>query len=291
MAQLGAVQAAGGVVWRVHENGVEIALIHRPRYDDWTLPKGKLRPGESELGGAVREVAEEIGARVAVSRRIGRVRYDVDGAMKSVAYWAMRHLGGEFGADDEVDELSWLAPRDALRELSYQVDRVVVADFMATPVPDSVLLLVRHAKAGRRNDWRGNDLLRPLDDVGHQQARNLVAFGACFAPTRVYSAEPVRCVQTVEPLAAALDVRVRVEPAFGDEAFTASPASTQTAVLALAKPGKVTVVCSQGVTIPALVDRLGPGVRSSDTRKGAAWVLSVVDGDVVAADYYEDASR
>ena len=291
MALVSAVQAAGGVVWRVRENGVEVALIHRPRYDDWTLPKGKLHPGESELAGAVREVGEEIGVRVAVSRRIGRVRYDVDGAMKSVAYWAMRHLTGEFHANTEVDKLRWLAPRDALRELSYQVDRVVVADFMATPVPDSVLVLVRHAKAGKRSEWRGNDKLRPLDETGHEQARNLVAFGACFAPTRVYSAEPVRCVQTVEPLAAALDTRVRVEPVFGDAAFAASPSNTQTAVLALAKPGKVTVLCSQGVTIPALVDRLGPGVRSSDTRKGAAWVLSVVDGDVVAADYYEDASR
>ena len=288
---MSAVQAAGGVVWRVRENWVEIALIHRPRYDDWTLPKGKLQAGESELAGAVREVAEEIGARVAVSRRIGRVRYDVDGEMKAVAYWAMRHLGGEFDANDEVDELCWIAPRDALRELSYQVDRVVVADFMATPVPDSVLLLVRHAKAGRRSEWRGDDLLRPLDETGRAQARNLVSFGACFAPTRVYAAEPLRCVQTVEPLAAALDVRVRVEPSFGDEAFAASPSTTQTAVLALAKPGTVTVVCSQGVTIPGLVDRLGPGVRSSDTRKGAAWALSVVDGDVVAADYYEDASR
>lgn len=288
---MSAVQAAGGVVWRVRENGVEIALIHRPRYDDWTLPKGKLQPGESELAGAVREVGEEIGARVAVSRRIGRVRYDVDGEMKAVAYWAMRHLGGEFDANEEVDTLCWIPPRDALRELSYQVDRVVVADFMATPVPDSVLLLVRHAKAGRRSEWRGDDLLRPLDETGREQARNLVAFGACFAPTRVYAAEPLRCVQTVEPLAAALDIRVRVEPSFGDEAFAASASTTQTAVLALAKPGKVTVVCSQGVTIPGLVDRLGPGVRSSDTRKGAAWVLSVVDGDVVAADYYEDASR
>jgi len=83
-------------------------------------------------------------------------------------------------------------------------------------------------------------------------------------------------------------MNVRIDPAFNDDAFARSASTTQTAVLALAKPGKVSVICSQGMTIPALVDRLGPGVGSSDTRKGAVWVLSMVDGDVVAADYYED---
>jgi 8-oxo-dGTP diphosphatase len=94
-------------------------------------------------------------------------------------------------------------------------------------------------------------------------------------------------VQTVEPLAAALDLRVRVEPAFADETFDAAPDETVNALLALAKPGKVSVVCSQGLTIPSLIDRLGPGIRSSDTKKGAWWVLSLVDGEVVAADYYD----
>ncbi len=283
--------AAGGLVWRIQSGEVEVALVHRPRYDDWTLPKGKLATGESELAAAVREVGEELGASVAVSWRIGRVSYDVDGARKSVAYWLMRYLGGEFSPGDEVDAIAWLPPRHARERLSYRGDRTVLADFAASPLPDSVVVLVRHAKAGKRSSWPGADALRPLDAVGEQQARRLAGLLALFAPDRIVAADRTRCVQTVEPLADALQLPVLVEPAFDDEGYLAAPTTTQTALLTLAKPGRVSVVCSQGVAIPALVERLAHGVRSSETRKSAAWVLSFVDGDVIAADYYEDAAR
>jgi 8-oxo-(d)GTP phosphatase len=84
-----------------------------------------------------------------------------------------------------------------------------------------------------------------------------------------------------------LGLKVRVEPAFADEAYDPGPDGTVNRLLALAKPGKVTVVCSQGLSIPALIDQLGPGLRSSETRKGAWWVLTTVDGDVVSTDHYE----
>lgn len=281
------VPAAGGMVWRLRRGAVEVAVIHRPSYDDWTLPKGKLEPGESELACAVREVSEETGASVAVSRQLRRVRYDVEGARKHVAYWAMRYLDGEFRPHREVDAVTWLPLAEAGQRLSYRVDRTVLADFAAMPVPDSVIVLVRHAKAGKRSEWHGEDAQRPLDAAGVQQARQLAIFLARFAPGLVVAAEPLRCVQTVEPLAAILDLPVHVEAVVGDERFAAAPSSTRTALLALAKPGKVSVVCSQGVTIPALIDRLAPGAQGSDTRKGTAWVLSFVDGDVIAADYYD----
>lgn len=280
--------AAGGVVWRVREGRVQIALIHRPRYDDWSLPKGKVEPGESDLTAAIREVHEELGARVAVSRRLGRVRYVVNSRRKHVTYWAMRYLDGEFQPNEETDCVEWLTPGKARKQLSYSVDRSVVLDFASVPRIDSVIILVRHGRAGKRSEWPGPDALRPLDEIGVHQAARLAEFLPHFAPRGIYSADRVRCIQTVEPVAAALDTNVRIDPAFNDDTFNQSPLTTQTALLALAKPGRVSVVCSQGVTIPALVDRLGPGVGSSDTRKGAAWVLSVVDGDVVAADYYED---
>jgi 8-oxo-(d)GTP phosphatase len=285
------VAAAGGVVWRLHGGSVQVAVIHRPRYDDWSLPKGKLAAGETALAAAVREVNEELGAQVAVSRRIGRVRYQVDGARKQVTYWAMRQVGGQFVANDEADAVEWLGIGKARKRLSYDIDRTVLGDFAATPAADSVIVLVRHGKAGRRSEWHGDDDLRPLEAVGEAQAERLVAFLRCFAPNRLYSADRTRCVQTLEPTAAALDLAITLEPAFADESYCAAPAATQTSLLALAKPGKVSVVCSQGLTIPAMIDRLAPGVASSDTRKGAAWVLSMVDGDVVAADYYEDAGR
>lgn len=286
-----AVRAAGGVVWRVRDGRVEVGLVHRLRYDDWSLPKGKLDPGESELAAAVREVGEELGSRVAVSRRLTRIGYEIADARKTVTFWVMRHLGGEFVAGSEVDDAEWLRPKQARQRLTYPIERRVLDEFTAVPVPESVVVLVRHAKAGKRTEWHGDDALRPLDHSGVAQAERLRDFLAVFAPDRVLAAVPVRCVQTVTPFAEASGLDVVVEPVFSDEDYVTAPDATETALLALAKPGRVTVVCSQGTTIPGLIDTMVRGVRPSDTKKGAAWVLSLVDGTVVSADYYEDAAR
>jgi 8-oxo-dGTP diphosphatase len=285
------VRAAGGVVYRLRNGKFEVAVVHRPRYDDWSFPKGKLAEGETELCAAVREVGEELGVTVAVSRRLGDVRYEVPLGLKSVDYWVMRRVDGRFEPTDEVDAAEWLRPKAARELLSYDFDRRVLADFTAIPVPDSVVLLVRHARAGKRNEWRGTDRKRPLDVVGEGQAARLAKVLALFRPDRIVSADLVRCIDTVRPLADHLGVTVRVDPVFGDAEFADSPNATEDALLALAKPGKVTVVCSQGMTIPGLVDRLGRGVHDSDTRKGTFWALSVVDGNVVSTDYYDDAIR
>lgn len=285
------IRAAGGVVWRPRKNSVEIALVHRPRYDDWTLPKGKLDPGETELAAAVREVSEELGSTVAVSRRVTSVTYLTGSGRKHVTYWAMRHVEGSFVPNTEVDEARWLSPKEARGRLSYSIDRDVLADFLAAPAPDSVIVVVRHAKAGRRAQWAGPDVERPLEAAGQVQADRLVPFLRCFAPNAVIAGTPVRCQQTVAPFAEAVGLNVAVDPAFSDATYERSPATSETALLSLAKPGKVSVVCSQGLTIPGLIDTVAPAVRSSDTRKGAAWVLSMVDGTVVSADYYADAAR
>jgi 8-oxo-(d)GTP phosphatase len=281
------ITAAGGVVWRMRDGAPEILVVHRPGYDDWTLPKGKPMPDEPRLLAAVREVAEETGARVAVQQRVCTVTYWVDDVRKKVNYWSMRYLGGEFAPNDEVDEIAWLRVGRAHARMSYPADRAVLEDFDASPVADSVIVLLRHAKAGKRADWNGDDDQRPLDEHGTEQARALVALLENFAPTRIYAADRTRCVQTVQPLADRLDLDVRVEPAFSDEAYDGGAGGTATTLLALAKPGQVSVVCSQGYTIPSLIDRLGAGIRSSDTKKGAWWVLTVVDGDVIATDPYD----
>jgi 8-oxo-dGTP diphosphatase len=274
-------------VWRGKPWEPELAVIHRPRYDDWTLPKGKLKPPETLLDAAVREVTEELSVAVAVSRRLGMVRYPIDGSRKTVTYWLMRHRAGTFEPNDEVDEVAWLAPRQARNMLSYGTERAVVSDFLSVPVPEAVVVLVRHAKAGHRSQWSGDDMLRPLEPSGEQQATRLVQVLGYFAPQRIISADPLRCVQTVEPLAQECGLPVEVDPTFADDNLRTGFTAGQ--LLALAKPGSVTVVCSQGVTIPALVAALAPGDLATDTRKAAAWVLSVVDGDVISADYVDDA--
>lgn len=130
---MGGILAAGGVLWRDarRAGGLQIAVIHRPRYDDWSLPKGKVDSGESLLDAAVREVWEETGHQVVVGPDLGAIsylkanrkgRYQV----KTVHFWAMRASGGGFAPNQEVDEMDWIPPADADRRLDYHMDQEVV---------------------------------------------------------------------------------------------------------------------------------------------------------------------
>ena len=125
----GLVRAAGGALWRLADGGgIETAMVHRPKYDDWSLPKGKPDEGEHLLETAVREVAEETGLDVVVGRRSVRTEYEVAEGPKRVDYWLMRVVGGAFAPNDEVDELRWLPLDEACELLSYEFDRELVAD-------------------------------------------------------------------------------------------------------------------------------------------------------------------
>ena len=282
------IRAAGGVVWRDDSGPLRIAVIHRDRYDDWSLPKGKLNHGESRLSAAVREVHEETGAVVVATRRLIETAYLVDDVPKTVQFWAMRYRSGEFTRNSEVDDLRWLPLPEARTALTHDVDRSVLDAFAARPVPQSVIVLLRHAKAGRRTQWQGDDRLRPLDKAGRLQARELPAFLSAFTPVSVVSADRVRCVQTLEPFAVATGMDLAISPAFSDESYLDDPEATRNELLALAKSLPAAVVCSQGIAVPGLVTDL-TGLEDTRARKGAAWVLSFADGAVVSADYYDNA--
>ena len=119
------VRAAGGIVWR---DG-EVLLVHRPKYDDWTFPKGKADPGESDEDCALREVEEETGLRCSLGRELASSSYtDSRGRPKFVRYWLMRPIDGRFEPTHEVDEIAWLDPADAADRLSYERDRVVLRE-------------------------------------------------------------------------------------------------------------------------------------------------------------------
>ncbi len=291
------VLAAGVVPWR---EGDEIAVVHRPRYDDWSLPKGKLNRGETIQEAAVRETAEETGYRVRLGARLGGTRYRVPDGKKVVHYWAGQVREGAFAANDEVDELRWLAPAAAVELLSYDWDRDVLARFRGRGAMIPRVLLVRHARAGSRHTWDGVDELRPLSATGRRQAGALRQLLVAFGPDRVYTAPPLRCVQTVEPLAQALGQSPVVEPLLGEEGYRDDPAAGLRRVLELAAEPLVNVVCSQGGVIPDVVHGLagwagiadsvdGPG-GYPPSRKASVWALGFRSERLSFADYYPDAS-
>ena len=297
------IRAGGGVVWRRATNGVhdeptvEVAIIHRPRYDDWSLPKGKVATGESDLDGAVREVLEETGYHVRVGMPLGVTRYHKNGPggrrLKVVRWWSMQAEEGAFSPTREVDALEWLSLAEASARLTRATDREVLERFARGTTPTRAVLLVRHGSAGSASTWDGADRDRPLDDCGIAQADDLVRILSRFEIGSVYSADVKRCTDTVAPLADAHGLEVQAAPLLSEVGY---PGREDEAVAFIARLGDAehdAVVCSQGAVIPDLVARLsttdGYAIdRPPPSRKGSIWALNIdLNGRLIAADYLE----
>lgn len=284
------VYAAGAVLWRrAKSKTVEVALIHRPRYDDWSLPKGKVDPGETAPVAAVREVLEETGHQSHLGRRLATITYPVEQGIKKVHYWAARSNGGIFTPGNEVDELVWLPIADAMKALDYAQDRKVLRRFAKHPPDTKTVLVVRHGTAGSKSRFRGDDTKRPLDKKGRAQAEALVGQLLAFGATDIYSADRVRCYQTVEPLAAELGVAIRDETSLTEESYAKNPKRGRHRIVQIAARKGTPVICSQGKVIPDLIawwaERDGVRPDKARNHKGSTWVVSLSAGRVIAADH------
>ncbi len=286
-----AVLAAGAVLWRSNGDSAapEVAIIHRPRYDDWSLPKGKVDPGETEPVTAVREVREETGYTSHLGRRLAAVSYPVEQGIKKVRYWAARCVDGTFSPNAEVDELKWLPVAEALKQLGYPHDRKVLRRFAKGPVDTQTVLIVRHGTAGSKSRYKGDDRKRPLDKHGRAQAESLVGQLLAFGADKLYAADRVRCHQTLEPLAEELGTTIHNEPLLTEEAAAENRKAARHRVLEIAAAGGTPVICTQGKVIPDLIaswcERDGVRPDKSRNRKGSTWVMSLADGRLVAADH------
>jgi 8-oxo-dGTP diphosphatase len=297
------VLAAGAVLWRHGTAGPEVAVVHRPRYDDWSLPKGKLDPGELAAHAAAREIQEETGFSCALSRKLTEVRYEVPApaggtAPKRVTYYSAQATGGEFAPNGEVDALRWIPPAQAREMLSYELDASVLDAFERLPVDVRTLLLVRHAEAGTRAAFGGQDEHRPLSATGAEQRAALHRLLPLFGPARVYAAPRTRCEQTVSPVAEELRTELHRETVLSEEGYRNNPTAGMQRLLDIVDEPGVAVVCSQGGVIPDLVARLagssGLGLHEVPCAKGSVWTLTFQDGtsrspQLVAADYLDDA--
>ena len=280
----GVVRAAGGIV--VEGDGADrrVALVHRPRYDDWTFPKGKLMDGEPEEAAALREVQEETGLRCRLGMHVGAVTYaDRHGRPKVVRYWTMSPEEGEFVPGDEVDVLRWTSVEEADALLTYPHDRDLLRSVVGLRA-QAPIYLVRHAKAGKRQLWTGPDEERPLTRRGKKQASRLVERFRGLELARVVSSPFVRCVQTVEPLARSrgLVVESAEELAEGVDVDVAVAFAREIDNVPVA-------LCGHGREIQALVGAFeaeGADVEGSrGLAKGSVWVLERHDGRIISARY------
>ena len=183
------IQAAGAVLWRKSDiSQLEIAVIHRPRYDDWSLPKGKVESGESHISAGYREIQEETGYESTFGPEIGTVVYKLEGAPKEVRYWAAAAtLKTGTPNPKEVDEVLWLAPKKAKEKLTNKDERAIVDFFLEFGADTFPIILLRHAKALKRTEWDGDDGDRPLEHRGQLQAKRLLPiylpYGICLLYT------------------------------------------------------------------------------------------------------------
>lgn len=282
------VRAAGGLVFKTTSKGRrKILLVHRPSYDDWSLPKGKEDAGESPEETAAREVLEETGYRCRIVASLGATRHRIQGGVKEVNWYAMRPLPNSpgFEPNDEIDEIKWVRPKQARDLLGYENERRLLgeADLKALS-QTGTLRLLRHAGAGDRDKWEGDDRVRPLTKKGRKQAEAIAAQLADAGIERILSSPYHRSVQTVEPLAEVTGATIEKSDALAEEADI-----DDAYALADSLVGANAVLCSHGDTIPALMNRLiwaGLTLESPFyCAKGSIWEVEVDRGKLTSGRY------
>ncbi|MER7796287.1 NUDIX domain-containing protein [Microbacterium sp. NPDC096154] len=261
-----AVYAAGGVVWRLADGKLRVLLIHRTKYRDITLPKGKVDPGEMLAETAVREICEETGIQVALGAPLGVSHYRLpSGRQKIVHYWAAEARdsairASTFKPNAEIAALEWVSLKKAHARLSYPVDIEILESFERL-VDDGVLhtfpvIALRHGKALPRDEWDGRDALRPLHPKGKQQAKAVVGPLSAFGVRRIVSSTAVRCAKTVAPLAKALGRRVDETDLISQDAWEDGTSDVREVVGRRVRAGKPAVLCSHGPVLPDILSEL-----------------------------------
>ncbi len=287
------VRAAGVVLLRHRESSPEVLIVHRPHRSDWSLPKGKVDPGEHLLETAVRECAEETGLTVALRAPLSRQSYVAMGRPKTVDYWMADIREDEgFAPDEEIDEIRWVPVDRAAGILTYAHDRELVTEALALP-ETSPLVILRHAKAMKRSDYSGKiDAQRPLSGKGRTQSKALVPLLDAYGISAVHTSDSMRCTETVKRFAKSLEGKVELESSLSEEAHQENPKRSAKAIRRILESPEPTVICSHRPVMPTIMATLaeGLGLSPDDERlepkmsPGAFVVIhrAFIDGEIRA---------
>ncbi|AYD89190.1 NUDIX hydrolase [Actinomyces sp. 2119] len=275
-----AVRAAGALVWRDRRGRLEVLVVHRPRYDDWSFPKGKVEPGESVRTCAVREVAEETGRHVVLGQPLTTVRYRLgDGTRKQVSYWAARLLPAdsaplrarpavEPASRREIDDVEWMSAKKARKRLTHVRDRDLLGELVDLwedgKLDTWTLVLVRHARAVKRSVWNRprkrdketDEATRPLTrDQGEGRAQALVPILSAYGVARVVTSPWRRCADTVAPYARAAGLEAEQVGSLTEAAHAQQPKEVRAVVAReLRHPEAPVALCTHRPVLPTVMD-------------------------------------
>ena len=285
------VIAAGAVVTR---KGGDVLLVHRPKYDDWSFPKGKLDEGEHVTAAAVREVAEETGLDVRLGPPLSSQRYWVDNGqrrIKRVHYWVGRVVGDDdvssYRVNDEIDEVAWV-PLDKVRDrLDYAYDRSTLDEFERLRKKSYPLVILRHGRAKPRKSWTEDDRERPLTSAGEFQAEQVVPVLGAYGVTHVLTSSSRRCWSTVAPYADVAGLDLEDTDDLSEEDATPKTVAAEVRRLLARKEG--TVLCSHRPVLPWVFEALG--LEPFHLEPGAVFVVHHRRGRIVATEHHDVSFR
>lgn len=264
------IVAAGAILWRIEKDELKVAIIHRSRYDDWSWPKGKLDKGETIAEAAVREIREETGLRVALGVHLAEINYKMpNGGDKQVHYWAAKVsdkaiANSKFKPSEEVEKVDWKTVAQARKLLSYEFDYVplnnLVALFDQGLLDTKPLIVLRHAKAMARSDWRDGKVVddgkRPLHEFGKQQAKALIPTLSAFGPKQVVSSPWKRCKDTVTPYATKKKLAIIERHQLSELGNAKRPSRTSDVIQDFVERNRSVVICSHRPSLPTIFKTL-----------------------------------
>lgn len=285
------ITAAGTVLVRTTKKGQQqVLLIHRPGYDDWSLPKGKINADEYLAGCAARETLEETGVTPRLGLPLDRIGYPVGSGYKTVTYWRAEVLAKQpRKADAEVDQRKWMSVERALATVSYPDEAQLIEQ--AVGLPDTVpVLVVRHAKAMLRKFWTGRDQARPLDSRGRRQSKLLVPLLQAYGVQRAVSSSSTRCMQTLKPFAKISKLDIEGWTTLSEEQSQETPGAVTTLMRRLVAEtvdsGVPLAICGHRPVLPLMFEALG--VPARPLQPGAALIAHLDrKGHTVAVEFHK----
>lgn len=261
------VVAAGTLCWRIEKGRLQVLIIHRPRYKDWSWPKGKLDPGETTPECAVRETFEEVGLSVKLGIPLATITYPVSSGDKVVHYWAAKteRLNPEPDGK-EVDRVQWVSPEEARDMLTSASDieplESLIAAHAAKDLQTWPLIVVRHAKAKPRSSWSRAEGERPLAATGRRQAIAVSRLLQAWNPERVVSSPWVRCVQTISPYVNQRSAKLKLVDALTEHDAARKPGRARNTVERVFDKRRPVALCTHRPVLPLVFSVLGNHMTS-----------------------------